>query len=86
MAEHTRKCLKGEYLSRIEYDFKKPHVTGPYDHKHSVYAKKVLKKYMIVSVNKCLLSPPALLDSQQPGRYRTQRGRTAKTLQIKTSY
>jgi hypothetical protein len=44
MAEHTRKCLKGEYLSRIEYDFKKPHVTGPYDHKHSVYAKKSTKK------------------------------------------
>ncbi len=28
-AEHARKCLKVEYLGRIEYDFQKSHVTGP---------------------------------------------------------
>ncbi len=39
--EHTRKCLKAEYLSRIEYDFQKSRVvTGPWNHKVSVSAKK----------------------------------------------
>jgi hypothetical protein len=42
-AEHARKCLKVEYLSRIEYDFQKSRVTGPWDHKVSVSAKKVKK-------------------------------------------
>jgi hypothetical protein len=32
--------LKVEYLSRIEYDFQKSRVTGPWDHKVSVSAKK----------------------------------------------
>ncbi len=31
--EHTRKCLKVDYLGRIEYDFRKSRVTGPWDHK-----------------------------------------------------
>jgi hypothetical protein len=31
-----RKCLKVEYLGRIEYDFQKSRVTGPWDHKVSV--------------------------------------------------
>ena len=39
-AEHARKCLKVEYLGRIEYDFQKSRVTGPWDHKVSVSAKK----------------------------------------------
>ncbi len=43
--EHTRKCLKVEYLCRIEFDFHKSCVTGPWDHKDSVSAKKVLKKF-----------------------------------------
>ena len=43
-AEHARKCLKGEYLGRIEYDFQKSRVTGPWDHMVSVSAKKVKKK------------------------------------------
>ena len=43
-AEHARKCLKVEYLGRIEYDFQKSRVTGPWDHKDSVSAKKVKKK------------------------------------------
>jgi hypothetical protein len=43
-AEHARKCLKVEYLGRIEYEFKKSRVTGPWDHKDSVSAKKVFKK------------------------------------------
>jgi len=40
--EHMRKCLKVEYLGRIEYDFQKSRVTGPWDHKDSVseYFKK----------------------------------------------
>ncbi len=42
-AEHARKCLKVEYLGRIEYDFQKSRVTGPWDHKDSVSAKKVIK-------------------------------------------
>ncbi len=41
LAEHARKCLKVEYLGRIEYDFQKSRVTGP---KVSVSAKKVKKK------------------------------------------
>jgi hypothetical protein len=44
-SEHARKCLKLEYLSRIEYDFQKSRVTGPWDHKDSVSAQKVLKKF-----------------------------------------
>jgi hypothetical protein len=40
-----RKCLKVEYLGRIEYGFQKSHVTGLWDHKDSVSAKKVLKKF-----------------------------------------
>jgi hypothetical protein len=44
LTEHTRKCLKFEYLGRIEYDFKKSRVTGSWDHKDSVSAKKVFKK------------------------------------------
>jgi hypothetical protein len=44
LTEHTPKCLKVEYLDRIEYDFQKSCVTGPWDHKNSVSAKKVKKK------------------------------------------
>ena len=33
-----------EYLGRIEYDYQKSRVTGPWDHKDSVSAKKVKKK------------------------------------------
>jgi hypothetical protein len=44
-AEHARIYLKVEYLGRIEYDFQKSRVTGPWDHKVSVSAKKVLKKF-----------------------------------------
>jgi hypothetical protein len=43
-AEHARKCLKVEYLGRIEYDFQKSRVTGPWNHKVSVSAKKVKRK------------------------------------------
>jgi hypothetical protein len=41
---HARKCLKVEYLGRIEYDFQKFRVTGPWDHKDLVSAKKINKK------------------------------------------
>jgi hypothetical protein len=44
-AEHARKCLKVEYLGRIEYDFQKSRVTGPWDHKVSVSAKKSKQKF-----------------------------------------
>jgi hypothetical protein len=44
LTEHTRKCLKFVYLGRIEYDFQKSRVTGSWDHKDSVSAKKVFKK------------------------------------------
>jgi hypothetical protein len=47
-AEHPRKCLKVEYLGRIEYDFQNSHVTGPWDHMVSVSAKKVKKNVMLV--------------------------------------
>ncbi len=48
-AEHAQKCLKVEYLGWIEYDFQKSRVTGPWDHKVSVSAKKVNKKnFMLV--------------------------------------
>jgi hypothetical protein len=48
LAEHVRKCLKVEYLSRIEYDFQKTRVTGPWDHKVSVSAKKVIQKNVML--------------------------------------
>ena len=41
-------CLKVEYLGRIEYDFQKSRVTGPWDHMVSVSAKKVKKIFMLV--------------------------------------
>jgi hypothetical protein len=44
-AEQSRKCLKVEYLARIKYNFQKSRVTGPWDHKVSVSAKKVKKKF-----------------------------------------
>jgi hypothetical protein len=37
-----------EYLGRIEYDFQKSRVTGPWDHKVSVPAKEVKKNFMLV--------------------------------------
>ncbi len=40
LAEHTRKCLKVEYLGRIKNDFQISRVTGPWDRKVSVSAKK----------------------------------------------
>jgi hypothetical protein len=40
LAEHTWKCLKVEYLGLIKYDFEKSRVTGPWDQKVSVSAKK----------------------------------------------
>ncbi len=43
-AEHARKCLKVEYLGRIEYDFQKSCVTGPWNYMISVSAKKSKKK------------------------------------------
>jgi hypothetical protein len=46
-AKHAR-CLKVEYLGRIQYDLQKSCVTGPWDHKVSVSAKKVLKHFMLV--------------------------------------
>ncbi len=39
-AEHARKCLKVQYIGRIEYDFQKSRVTGPWDHMVLVSAKK----------------------------------------------
>ncbi len=44
LTEHTRKCSKVEYLGQIEYDFQKSHVTGPWNHKDSVSAKKYFFK------------------------------------------
>jgi hypothetical protein len=40
LAEHMWKCFKVEYLGRFEYVFQKSRVTGPWDHKVSVSAKK----------------------------------------------
>ncbi len=49
LAEHMRKCLKVEYLGRIEYDFQKSRVIGPWEHKISVSAKKFKQKnFMLV--------------------------------------
>jgi hypothetical protein len=44
LTEQTRKCLKVEYLGRIDYNFQKSRVTGLWDQKDSVSAKKVFKK------------------------------------------
>jgi hypothetical protein len=41
LTEHTWKCLKVKYLGRIEYDVQKSRVTGPWDHKDLVSAKKL---------------------------------------------
>ncbi len=45
LAEHTWKCLKVEYFGRIENNFQKSRVTGPWDHKVSVSAKKSKNKF-----------------------------------------
>jgi hypothetical protein len=37
--------LKVEYLGRIEKDFQKSRVTGPWDHKVLVSAKKISNKF-----------------------------------------
>ncbi len=70
MAEHTRKCLKVEYLSRIEYDFQKSRVTGPWDQKVSVSAKnkKIKKNHACVplKVLSSHLNWGARLDSFDP--------------------
>ncbi len=50
-AEHVRKCLKVEYLGQIEYDFQKSCVTGPWDHKVSVSAKKIKKMSCLCTLN-----------------------------------
>ncbi len=47
-AEHARKCLKFKFLGRIEYDFRKSRVTGPWEHMVSFSAKKVYIKFMLV--------------------------------------
>jgi len=44
-AEHTWKCSKVEYLGRTEYNFYKSLVTGPWDHKVLVSAKKSTNKF-----------------------------------------
>jgi hypothetical protein len=54
LTEHTRKCLNFEYLGRIKYDFQKSRVTGSWDHKDLVSAKKVFKKiHACVPLNLC---------------------------------
>ncbi len=42
-AEHARKCLKVEYLGRIEYDFQKSCVSGPWDHRFRFLQKRQKK-------------------------------------------
>ncbi len=51
-AEYARKCLKVEYLGRIEYDFRKSRVTGPWDHMVLVSAKKVKKNSCLCTFNR----------------------------------
>ncbi len=47
----TNIILKFEYLGQIQYDFQKSRVTGPWDHKDSVSAKK--RKYNISCLCPC---------------------------------
>ncbi len=54
--------LKVEYLGRIEYDFQKSRVTGPWDHKDSVSAKKENKISCL-----CTLSGGPAQHGGQPG-------------------
>jgi hypothetical protein len=44
-----------EYLGRIEYDFQKSRVTGPWDHMVSVSVKKVKKIHACVPFKKTRL-------------------------------
>jgi hypothetical protein len=44
-AEHARKCLKVEYLGRIEYDFQKSRVTGLGTIRFRFLQKKSKKKF-----------------------------------------
>jgi hypothetical protein len=48
--------FKVEYLGRIEYDFQKSRVTGPWDQKVSVSAKKILQKFSCLFTFKPILS------------------------------
>ncbi len=45
MTEHTRKCLKVEYLGRIEYNFQKSRATGLLTIKIRFLQKKYFKKF-----------------------------------------
>jgi hypothetical protein len=40
-----------KYLSQIEYDFQKSRVTGPWDHKVSVSAKKLKKCHACLTLS-----------------------------------
>jgi hypothetical protein len=53
LTEHTRKCLKVDYLGWMEYDFQKSRVTGPCNHKDSVSAKKSKKFHACVPLIQC---------------------------------
>jgi hypothetical protein len=65
-AEHAQKCLKVEYLGPIEYYFQKSRVTGPWDHKDSVSAKKVKKKIScLCTFNLHLLTDISLVSAWQ---------------------
>jgi hypothetical protein len=38
---------KSQYVGQIEYDFQKSHITGSWDHKVSVSAKKYKKTLLV---------------------------------------
>ncbi len=51
-AEHARKCLKVEYLDRIEYNFQKSRVTGPWDVRFRFLQKSIKKISCLCTFNR----------------------------------
>jgi hypothetical protein len=67
----TRKYIKVEYVSQIEYDFQKSQVTGAWDHEVSVSAKSKKKLACVpffVCQKQCSLPPPPPSAAQQVKR------------------
>ncbi len=58
--------LKVKYIGRIEYNFQKSRVTGPWDHMVSVSAKKVKKKNSCLCTFNCAVADTRLSIEQSP--------------------
>ncbi len=56
LGEHTRKCLKTDYLGRIIHKFEKSRYTYPLDYKDSASTKKKKKTGLYACKSKAILT------------------------------